>query len=48
MFFPFFLYIFYLKQFASIHTSSLIKIEKILNRPINKFYNSDDVIFCKK
>ena len=23
--------------------SSLIKIEKILNRPITKFYNSDDV-----
>ena len=32
------------KQFARIHTSSLIKIEKILNRPITKFYNSDDVI----
>ena len=31
------------KQFARIHTSSLIKIEKILNRPITKFYNSDDV-----
>ena len=30
-------------QFARIHTSSLIKIEKILNRPITKFYNSDDV-----
>ena len=26
-----------------IHASSLIKIEKILNRPITKFYNSDDV-----
>ena len=43
MFFPFFLYTFFLKQLARIHTSSLIKIEKILNRPINKFYNSDDV-----
>ena len=32
-----------IKQFARIHTSSLIKIEKILNRPITKFYNSDDV-----
>ena len=31
------------KQFARIHTSSLINIEKILNRPITKFYNSDDV-----
>ena len=30
-------------QFARIHTSSLIKIEKILNRPITKFCNSDDV-----
>ena len=30
-------------QFARIHTSSLINIEKILNRPITKFYNSDDV-----
>ena len=30
-------------QFARIHISSLIKIEKILNRPITKFYNSDDV-----
>ena len=26
-----------------IHTSSLIKIEKTLNRLITKFYNSDDV-----
>ena len=25
------------------YTSSLIKIEKTLNRPITKFYNSDDV-----
>ena len=33
----------FLKQSARIHTSSLIKIEKILNRPITKFYNSDDV-----
>ena len=24
-------------------TSSLVNIEKILNRPINKFYKSDDV-----
>ena len=31
------------KQFARIHTSSLIKIKKILNRPITKFYNSHDV-----
>ena len=30
-------------QFASIHTSSRVKIEKILNRPITKFYNSDNV-----
>ena len=30
-------------QFARIHTSSLIKTEKTLNRPITKFYNSDDV-----
>ena len=29
-------------QFARIHTSSLIKIEKILNRPTTKFYNGDD------
>ena len=43
MFFRFFLYTFFLKQFARIHTSSLIKTEKILNRPITKFYNSDDV-----
>ena len=33
----------YTIQFARIHTSSLIKIEKTLNRPIAKFYNSDDV-----
>ena len=26
-------------QFARIHTSSLINIEKILNRPVTKFYN---------
>ena len=32
-----------LRMFARIHTSSRIKIEKILNRPITKFYNSDDV-----
>ena len=31
------------EQFARIHTSSLINIEKILNRPITKFYKSDDV-----
>ena len=30
-------------QFATKHTSSLINIEKILNRPITKFYNGDDV-----
>ena len=30
-------------QFARIHTSSLINIEKILNRPITEFYNGDDV-----
>ena len=30
-------------QFARIHSSSLTKIEKILNRCITKFYNSDDV-----
>ena len=30
-------------QFARTHTSSLINIEKILNRLITKFYNSDDV-----
>ena len=34
----------YTKQFARIHTSSLINIEKILNRSITKFYNGDDVI----
>ena len=26
-----------------IHSSSLIKTEKILNRPIIKFYNGDDI-----
>ena len=30
-------------QFARIHTSSVIKIGKILDRPITKSYNSDDV-----
>ena len=30
-------------QSARIHTSSLINIEKILNRPITKFYTTDDV-----
>ena len=30
-------------EFARIHTSSLFKIEKTLNRPITKFYNGDDV-----
>ena len=30
-------------QFARIHTSSLINIEKILNRPITIFSNSDDI-----
>ena len=43
MFFRFFLYTFFRKQFARIHASSLIKIEKILNGPITTFYNSDDV-----
>ena len=30
-------------EFARVHTSSLFKIEKTLNRPITKFYNGDDV-----
>ena len=30
-------------QFARIHTSSLINIEKILSRPIVNFYKSDDI-----
>ena len=30
-------------QFAKIHTVSLINTEKILNRPITKFYNSDGI-----
>ena len=30
-------------DFLRIHTNSLINIEKILNRPITKFYNGDDV-----
>ena len=30
-------------QFASIHASSLINIEKILNRPVTKCYNGNDV-----
>ena len=30
-------------QFARIRASSLINTEKILNRPITKFYNGDDV-----
>ena len=30
-------------QFARIHTSSLFNIEKILNRPITNFYNSNDI-----
>ena len=30
-------------QFVRIHTNSLINIEKILNRPITKFYNGSDV-----
>ena len=33
----------WLKQFARIHTSSLVKTEKTLNKPITKFYNGDDV-----
>ena len=32
-----------LLQFARIHASSLINIQKILNRHITKFRNSDDV-----
>ena len=32
-----------LPEFARIHKSSFINIEKILNRPITKFYNDDDV-----
>ena len=31
------------RQLARIHTSSLTNIEKIFNRPITKFYNSDYV-----
>ena len=31
------------EHFTEIHRSLLRKIEKILNRPITKFYNSDDV-----
>ena len=31
------------RHFTEIHRSLLRKIEKILNRPITKFYNSDDV-----
>ena len=30
-------------QFARIHTSSLIKIENTLNRPITKFHNGNGV-----
>ena len=30
-------------QFARVHTSSLIKIDKTMNRTITKFYNGDDV-----
>ena len=30
-------------RFTKIHRSSFRKIEKILNRPITKLYNSDDV-----
>ena len=30
-------------QFARIHTNSLFNIEKILNRPITKFYNDNGV-----
>ena len=30
-------------HFTEIHRSLLRKIEKNLNRPITKFYNSDDV-----
>ena len=31
-------------QFLRIHASSLINIEKILNRPFTKFYNGNDVM----
>ena len=31
-------------QFARIHTSSRINIEKTLNRPFTKFYDGDDAI----
>ena len=31
------------EQFTRIHTSTLINIEKILNRPVTKFYNDDDL-----
>ena len=30
-------------HFTEIHRSLLRKIEKILNKPITKFYNNDDV-----
>ena len=30
-------------QFAGIHTSSFIKVDKTLNRATAKFYNDDDV-----
>ena len=33
----------FIVRFRVIHRSSLRKIEQILNRPITKFYNSDDV-----
>ena len=33
-------------QFARIHTIPPINIEKILNRPVTKFYNGDDVSHC--
>ena len=33
----------YIFQFARIHASSLINNEKIQNRAITKFYNSNDV-----
>ena len=34
---------FCLFQFVRIHTSSFSHIEKILNRPLTKFYNNDDL-----
>lgn len=30
-------------QFVRVHTRSLINIKNLLNRPITKFHNNDDV-----